>query len=99
MIDRMDKCSTIPKLIIMGVMTHGRGAYVVNTLTKWSSSAHLHIECLSRVFGEIGWDTLANKTVFLQLDSAIGEKKTNCLFAWLTTLIQRRIIKEVNLCM
>jgi hypothetical protein len=102
MIDRMDTCATIPQLNIMGVITHGRGAYVFHTLTKWPSSAHLHIECLSRVFSEIGWDTLANKTIFLQLGSNAGENKNNksCfLFAWLATLNQRRIIKEVNLCL
>jgi hypothetical protein len=103
MIKRMDKSPTIPELHIMGVRSHGTGgAYIFNTRTEWASCAHLHVECLSRVLGDIGWNTLATKTLFLQLDNIIGEKKNdnnNSLFAWLALLIQRGIIKEVTLCM
>jgi hypothetical protein len=83
------------KVHVMGVLVHGHGAYAFNTLEDWPSDANLNIECLSRVLGDIGWDTLADKTLFLQLDNTTRENKNHALFGWLAALVKLRIIKEV----
>jgi hypothetical protein len=83
------------KVHVMGVISHGRGVYAFNTLEDWPSDANLNIECLSRVLGDIGWDTLADKIIFLQLDNTVRENKNFALFGWLAALVKLRVVKEV----
>jgi hypothetical protein len=79
---------------VMGVLVHGRGAFVYLTSKRTSNDSNLSIDCLIRTLLQL--PAPLPPVLYLQGDNASGDTKNKFVMAFLAILVQMNVFKKVK---